>query len=95
MEKFKSYKYIAIQTSPASDHVHCDRVKKGETYLIKKTNDSRFVAVSGTLYDRNFGLKRVIEKHILISQIQPFVQLYKELNQTIKDDKCIIYKTQN
>ena len=75
MKKFKKFKYQAVITSPASNHVHCDRVKEGEIYTVSKTNDPRFVSITGKLYDKNMGIDRVYEKHILIDNVKPYLKL--------------------
>lgn len=69
----KSFLYLATETTPADAHVHCNRVKKGEKYLIKKTDDANFVSVTGNLYDRNFGMDRVTDKWLHVSKVKPFV----------------------
>lgn len=69
------FKYQAHTTSQPSIHVHCDRVKEGEIYVISKTDDPRFVSVTGNLYDKNMGMERVNEKHILIDKLKPYLRL--------------------
>lgn len=74
---FKKFKYLGIGTTPAEEHVHCTRVKEGETYLISKTNQKDFVSITGNLYNRDFGVDRVIDKHIHISRVKEYCKLIK------------------
>ena len=69
------FKYQAHTTSQPSIHVHCDRVKEGEIYVISKTDDPRFVSVTGNLYDKNMGMERANEKHVLFDKLKPYLRL--------------------
>ncbi len=72
-KKYRKFWYRAIGTTPASAHVHFDRVMKGESYLIAKTDDPDFVSITGKLFCKSGGFDRVIDKHVHISKIKPFV----------------------
>ena len=72
--KNRAFWYEATETTPASIHVHCNRVKKGENYLIAKTDDPNFVSITGKLFDNNFGMDRVTDKWIHVSLVKPFVK---------------------
>jgi len=69
------FKYQAHTTSQPSCHVHCDRVKEGEVYIISKTDDPRFVSVTGNLYNKDMGMRRVREKHVLFDTLKPYIRL--------------------
>ena len=68
-------KYIAIATTPAEAHVHYTRVKEGETYLIKPTDDPSFVSISGYLYCKDGGREKVYDKHLHIDRVAPYVSV--------------------
>ena len=79
--KFRAYRYKAINSTPAENHVHFTRVMQGESYLIAKTDDPNFVSVTGKLFCKNGGFEKVYDTHLHISRVKPFVEL-------IDDSKC-------
>mgnify|MGYP000172587030 CR=1 FL=1 len=72
--KNRKYWYTAIENTPASEHIHCNRVMKGESYLIGKF-DENFVTISGWLFDKDGGKQKFYDKLIHKSLVQPFVKL--------------------
>lgn len=75
MKNFRAYYYKAIDSTPAEKHILCTRVMKGQTYLIRKIEDSSFVSISGKLFDKDGGCERVFDKHLHISRVKNFVEL--------------------
>ena len=99
----KKHTYVAIETTPASSHIHCDRVIKGDIYQIAKTNDPEFVEITGRLMDGNGGIDRVTEKWIHISKVKDYCILPEKLKETEKkeikvtgmlhQDECLAFYT--
>lgn len=82
MTKIRKFWYTAVENTPASDHVHFNRVIKGEDYLIGKTDDPNIVSLTGKLYCKAGGFDRVIDKHIHISLVKPYVIL-KDVSESL------------
>lgn len=55
---------FAEHTTPPPVHIHCTRFMQNEKYFLSKTDDPNWIAVSGTLYDKDGGKERVIKKHL-------------------------------
>lgn len=72
-----TYKYIATATTPASEHISEDRVMEGEIYLISKHEDPNFVRITGKIFNRNGGFRRLEDKAIQKSKVEKFVKRVK------------------
>jgi hypothetical protein len=68
------YRYECIADSPKENHVHFTQLKKGETYAIAKTNDPEWCAVTGRLFSSAGGSQMVTDKHLLVSEVKPYVR---------------------